>query len=109
MHTMISIGGEVWASTEATDFVSCGQRSSVYAQITTDTVGPSGNSSPLPARPRGPRRLPESPSLQLSPETKPPPVHDHTPREAVGIGRGTGRSGDGGARGVEPGRAHGVD
>ena len=41
------IGGEVWASTEATDSLSRGQRSSVYAQITTDTVGRSGNSSPF--------------------------------------------------------------
>jgi hypothetical protein len=43
---MISIGGEVWASTEATDFWTSGQRSSVYAQIMTDTVGRFVNSLP---------------------------------------------------------------
>src|SRR5215471_2555719 len=73
----------------------------------TDTVGRPGNSSPLPAR--GPRRSSEFPSLQLNPEPRPPPVHDQAPGEAAGIGRDTCRSGDGGARGVEPGRAHGVD
>jgi hypothetical protein len=44
MQTMISIGGEVWAFTEATHFTSCDQRSSVYAQIMTDTVGMLGTS-----------------------------------------------------------------
>jgi hypothetical protein len=55
------------------------------------------------------RRLSEFPTLHLSSETKTSPVHDQTPREAVGIGRGPGRSGDGGARGVERSRAHGFD
>jgi hypothetical protein len=55
------------------------------------------------------RRLSKFPSLHLSSETKPSPVHDQAPGKAVGIGRGTGRSGEGGARGVEPGRTHGVD
>jgi hypothetical protein len=45
---MISAGGEVWASTEAMAFSSSHQRSSVYAQTITETVGLLGNSSLLP-------------------------------------------------------------
>ena len=55
------------------------------------------------------RRLSKFPSLHLSSETKPSPVHDQAPGKAVGIGRGTGRSGEGGARGVERSRTHGFD
>jgi hypothetical protein len=72
-------------------------------------TGPEGPGDKAAREARSRTSLPKSPSLHLNPETKPSPVHDHAPREAVGIGRGMGRSGDGGARGVERSRAHGVD
>ena len=54
-------------------------------------------------------RLPKSPSWHRNSVTKPSPVHDYVPREAVGIGGGTDRSGDGGTRGVERSRTQGVN
>ena len=72
-------------------------------------TGPEGPGFKAAREARSRTSLPKFPSLHLNPETKPSPVHDHAPREAVGIGRGMGRSGDGGARGVERSRTHGVD
>src|SRR5215510_11222329 len=74
----------------------------------TDTVGRSGNLSLLTQH-GGSRHSPKFPALHLNPETKPSPVHDQAPGETVAICRGTGRSGESGACGVEPSRTHGVD
>jgi inner membrane protein len=68
-----------------------------------------GSAPRFPDGPATSGRSPKFPSLHLNSESKPSPVHDDAPGEAVGIGRDTCRSREGGARGVEPSRTHRVD
>src|SRR5580704_9956615 len=70
MHRIISTGGAVWASTEATESSSSDQRSSVYAQIMTETVGGLSNLSLLQM---------ETAALRAGGQPRPHPVYPPAP------------------------------